>query len=122
MVEVSVLPRSALSCQLIQVVKVMGYHGQAFGGESTYFHINTEFREGWQCPCGLIQHFRRSDVDFNIQDKIDAMNGNLNLPVFDGEIPGGSFVVGYTVSCFQVGQFSTNLQWAIVILGIPAES
>jgi len=58
------------------------------------------------------------DVGLNIANMAN------DLPLFEGEIPRGSFVVvGYTASCYLSNMdrrwhFSANIQWAIV-MGVP---
>ncbi|PPR07992.1 hypothetical protein CVT24_002704 [Panaeolus cyanescens] len=63
--------------------------------------------------------FDARGIDFNFQNDIQNLS---KLPRFEGEIPGGSFVVvGYTLSAYVPNQkwnLATNLLW-VVVVGVP---
>lgn len=68
----------------------------------------------------LVPVFDGRDFEFDLTDEIEQLSDNL--PVFEGEIPSGSFVtIAYTVSTYPVqgtSRVSLNIQWALVI-GTP---
>ncbi|KAF9051702.1 hypothetical protein BJ165DRAFT_1524611 [Panaeolus papilionaceus] len=59
------------------------------------------------------------DTNFNFQNDINELH---RLPLWDGEIPRGSFVVvGYTLAAYfpnQKWNLATNVRW-VVVVGVP---